>query len=175
MSKLGNEYTSALFELARESGLEKETLESLILIRNEMSLFPKYELLLSSPEISTCEKENLLDKAFGNLGEPVLSFIKLLCKNKRIHLLSECVNEYEKLYNETLFISHARIVSAIELSDSEKSAIIKKLEKITKNTIEPEYEIDKKIFGGLIIYIDDKVFDGSIKQKLQNIKDVIKK
>lgn len=32
------------------------------------------------------------------------------------------------------------------------------------------YTIDPKIIGGIIIYIGDKIFDGSVRSRLENIK-----
>lgn len=32
------------------------------------------------------------------------------------------------------------------------------------------YTIDPKIIGGIIIYIEDRIFDGSVRSRLENIK-----
>ena len=70
-------------------------------------------------------------------------------------------------------LSSAHVVSAIELSNEEKTALIEKLEKLTGNTVAAEYEINESIIGGVIVNIDDKVIDGSIRHKLQEVKEVI--
>lgn len=174
MSEIAAEYASALFDLAKEISSEKEFADALAAAKREVS--PEYIRLLSSPNVSLREKESLIDAAFQkSFPEYAVFFLKLLCKNKRLHLLSNCADEYEKLYKKSLSHSSARIVSAVGLSDEEKTAIIEKLERITKTEVTAEYEIDKTILGGVIVYINDKIFDGSVRRKLQEVKDVIEK
>lgn len=65
----------------------------------------------------------------------------------------------EKMYKALSSVSSAHVVSAIELSNEEKTALIEKLEKLTGNTVAAEYEINESIIGGVIVNIDDKVID----------------
>ena len=41
------------------------------------------------------------------------------------------------------------------------------------SAVEAEYEIDGSIIGGVIIEADGKVFDGSIRSRLRDVKDVM--
>lgn len=77
------------------------------------------------------------------------------------------------MYKALSLVSSAHVVSAIELSNEEKTALIEKLEKLTGNTVAAEYEINESIIGGVIVNIDDKVIDGSIRHRLQEVKEVI--
>lgn len=176
MFKPTKEYATALFELASEKSAEKEFYDALITVEKAISAFSEYVLILSSPDIPISERECLPERVFrGKIPEEVLAFVKLLCGDGRIKQLSECVGEYKKLYGKAFSVSSALIVSAEPLTDKEKSEITGKLEKITDNTVVSEYEIDENILGGLIIRIDDKVFDGSIRAKIHEIRDVIEK
>lgn len=174
MTEISKEYAAAVFELAKEMSVEKDFLAALSLVESELAAEPEYSLLLSSPNIPILERQRLIEQAFADkIPEYVLSFIELLCENGHIQLFSDCVNEYEKMYKALSSVSSARIVSAIELSDKEKTALIGKLEKLTGNTVAAEYEINESIIGGVIVYIDDRVIDGSIRHRLQEVKEVI--
>lgn len=176
MTEISKEYAEALFELARESSSEQEIYTALTELKSIMNEYPEYTALLSAPSISARKRELLAERAFnGKVPDCVVSFLKLLCKNGRFGILEYCITEYELLYNEMNLIATARIVSAIPLSDSEKTEIIKRLEQATGKTIKAEYESDEKILGGVVIYIDDKIIDGSIRHSLNEIKDVIGK
>ena len=48
------------------------------------------------------------------------------------------------MYKALSSVSSAHVVSAIELSNEEKTALIEKLEKLTGNTVAAEYEINEK-------------------------------
>lgn len=173
MTEICKEYAFALFDIAKEKACEKQYNDILIHINTLFSEFSEYTKLLSSPDIT--EKDDIIDTAFsGKIPDDILIFLKLLCKNKRICLFGECVKEYNALYEKSVSVSTARIVSATKLSNEEKAAVVKKLETQTDGTVKAEFEVDKSILGGLIIYMNDTVTDGSIRHKLQKLKEVTK-
>lgn len=174
MTELSKEYAAAVFALAKEASAEKDFLDALSLVESELAAEPEYSLLLSCPNIPIRERQRLIEQAFADqIPEYVLSFIELLCENGHIQSFGECVKEYEKMYKVLSSVSSAQIISAIELSGEEKTALVKKLEKLTGHAVVSEYEIRDSIIGGVIVNIDDKVIDGSIRNRLQEVKEVI--
>lgn len=174
MTDISKEYASALFALARESGTEQEFSAALALIDRALTAQPEYGLLLSSPNIPLRERLGLLEEAFGaQVPEYVLSFTKILCEKGHIRQFSACVEEYEALHRAMSEVSAARIVSAVELTEEEKAALLKKLTTLSGHTVQPCYEVDGSILGGVVIYMDDRVIDGSLKHKFREIKEVI--
>ena len=114
------------------------------------------------------------EEAFGaHVPEYVLSFTQLLCEKGHIRLFGECADEYEKMYTALKAVSDARVVSAVALTDGEKSALMAKLEQMTGNLVVPTYETDPSLIGGVVIYVGDTVIDGSLKSRLKDIKEVI--
>ena len=174
MTEISKEYASALFSLAREQGNEEEVRDGLRLVASAFGEVPDYTALLSSPNIPAEERCAMLSRAFdGRVPEYVLSFVQLLCKRNHIRFIGECVNEYEALFRALASLSTARVVSAVALTDEEKKALTKKLEKLSGHRVTMQYEIDETILGGLIVYMDDKVIDGSLRRKIQKVKEVI--
>ncbi len=175
MNDIAKEYAAALFELAREKSSEKEFFDALLLVDEMFKDYPEYVSVLSSPSFSNAKRTELIKKAFEEkVPCNILSLLMLLCKFGNLNLFSQCVKEYEMMYNEFKSVVFARIVSVVELSDSEKESVVKNLQKVMKKTVFPEYETDKSIIGGLVIYMGDKVFDASLKTKLCKLKDVMK-
>lgn len=176
MTEINKEYAAALFELAKEQHSEKEFFDALHMILSEFSAHPDYLLLLSSPNIPLPERIALLDEAFAaRVPEYVLSFTALLCQKGHIQEFSQCVASYEELYKAFQAISNARIVSAVPLTEAEKSALLEKLKKISGHSVFAQYETDETLLGGVTIYMDGKIMDGSLKHRLNEIKDVIGK
>ena len=174
MTQISKEYAGALFELAGEQDRAGEFSEALKLIRGELDSQPEYTELLSSPNIPIPERRKLIEEAFGaHVPEYVLSFTQLLCEKGHIRLFGECADEYEKMYTALKAVSDARVVSAVALTDGEKSALIAKLEQMTGNLVVPTYETDPSLIGGVVIYVGDTVIDGSLKSRLKDIKEVI--
>lgn len=176
MTEISKEYAEALFALAREEGKEAEFLAALRAINDEFLAFPEYSALLSAPNIPAEERRGLMEQAFAaSVPEYVLSCVELLMDKGRLNLLGECLKEYEKLYQALCAMSKARVVSAVALTEDEKKALIAKLEKMTRRQVEASYEIDAAILGGVIVHLDDKVLDGSVRHKLKELKEVIGK
>ena len=176
MTEISKEYGAALFTLALEEGKSAEIFEVLSEISGIFSENPEYIDFLSSPAISIGERVKAVDEALGdNYPEEVVSYIKLLCEKGRADCFFESVAEYERLYDESIRSADAKITSATELSAEEKEKIREKLEKICGKAVNMEFYIDKSLLGGVIAEVDGKVYDGSIKTRLEGIKEVIGK
>lgn len=173
MTGPSKEYAEALYLLGKEQQNLQKLLEDVCLLENVIKENPEYLDFLSSPAVPQHERQKALEEAVGTLDETIVSFLKLLLENGRIKQLLEIINEFKRFYNEGILKSNATITSAILLSESDKNAILKKLENVLKREIEPTFCVDKSILGGLKIEVDGKVYDGSIKHTLNDVKDVI--
>ena len=174
MTEIAKEYATALFMLSLEENKKEEYWEALELANAVFSENPEYKELLSSPSISLKERLSVLSSVLGGfVPEKVLSFLQLLCEKGRISVFEDSMAEYKALFDASEHISNAKIISAIELTNEEKKKLLDKLEKISKGKVNAEYEIDKSLIGGIIIELDGKVLDGSLKYRLDEIKGVM--
>lgn len=174
MSDISNEYAVALFTLACENGEEEAVLDALELCRDVLAQNPEYTELLACHNLTLNERLSAIDEAFGaSVPLCVLSFIKLLCEKGRIREFFDCVSEYEKLLNFKNSVVCARVVSAIELSESQKNSLKAKLENKSRKTVILECTVDESLIGGITVEMDGTVLDGSLRHRLQEVKDVI--
>ncbi len=173
MIQTDKEYAEALFMLAAEENAAEEYLKCLGSVEKVIDDNPDYIDLLASPAIPLEERLQAIDEAFGDFPEHPLSFLKLLCETGNIRLLKDCICEYKRLYTESSDIVCATVYSAVELSTAQKDALCRKLEKQYGKQIDPTYLIDPSLLGGLKVEIEGKTYDGSVKRRLQDIKDVI--
>ena len=173
-NKISLEYAEALFLLACEQKQEDAYLKDLSLVGEALN-DKDFMLFLRSPNISFEEKEMFIDSTLGGaLKEDTVSFIKLLCQKGRAELLPLCIEDFEKLYNQVKRVIVAQVTSAVPLTDEEKTKLTKSLEKKPGHTVELVCRVDKEIIGGIIIRTEDSVLDGSLKQKIRKVKEVIK-
>jgi len=176
MTQLGKEYGTALFMLACEEDKKKEYAEALDIVGGMFSENPEYIDIISSPAISLSERLKVIEEAFSAfIPKDVLSYLQLLCEKGRISSFDDSVKEYMLLLEESQRVARAKITTAVEMTDEEKQKLIKKLEGISKKAVEPEYYIDKALLGGVIIELEGRVIDSSLKTQLREIKEVIKK
>ena len=101
--------------------------------------------------------------------------MKLLCEKGRIRSLAGCTEEYKKLLDIQNSISTAYVKSAVELTEEEKEKLKDKLEVQSGHAVILECSVDESLMGGLVVEIDGKVIDASLKSRLYEVKDVISK
>ena len=173
MMQTEREYADALFVLAAEEGNVPLYQKHLRTVRDAVLQTPEYIDFLRSPAIPLSERLQAIDEAFGSLPEYIVSFLKLLCENGRLPLLTACIAEFDAMAMALANKTTATVYSAVELSEQQKSALTAKLETLSGKTVEATFAVDPSLIGGIRIDMEGRTYDGSIKRRLREVKDVI--
>ncbi len=174
MTDMSKSYADALFSLALETNTVFETLMTLKEMRNGLYATEGALDLLASPSIPKDERCAVLEKAFGDVQPAhVMSFVGILVQHGHIRELDDCLEAYTQLHDEHARLSTAYVTSAVELTAGEKAKLIEKLSRKLGRTIHLECAVDPSLLGGLVVHVDGKVIDGSLKHRLQEIKEVM--
>jgi len=174
MTETSKEYAVALFELAAEEQIEKTVSDGLKLVSRILRETPEYLDLLASPNIPIKDRLDAIDRAFSDgVHEYVVSFLKVLCEKNNVRYIHKIIEDYEDLYHAKDGISTARVISAVPLKKAEKENLKAKLEKMCGHTVIMECIANRAILGGVIVHIDGKVLDGSLRRRLHDIKEKI--
>ncbi|OGI06470.1 MAG: ATP synthase F1 subunit delta [Candidatus Melainabacteria bacterium RIFCSPLOWO2_02_FULL_35_15] len=173
--KIAKNYAQALLELTNNDLQLQEIMlneiktitESLDKVKNSWGFF-------NSPGISKDEKKEFIKKMFsGKINEKILNLLFLLIDNKRFNILSEIQNQLSKLVNKSRGTTVAEVYSAVDID----SNTMEKLKQSIANTIghnekvEVESKVERSLIGGIKIKINDLVYDGSIKGRLEALKE----
>lgn len=176
MAKLvANRYASALFE----AGID---LEKIGLFNDELDflgkIFQQEEKLLQilhHPKIGKVEKRDLIDSIFKEkLSEEMINFLYILIDKRREGHILEIVEEYKKMFNKHENIIKVVAITAVPMEDKAKDKLSVVLKDKLKKTIELTNEIDEGLIGGVLLKVEDKLIDGSIKGQLESIGKAIK-
>lgn len=174
MAQVSKAYAQALFALAAEAKQTGEYAEALDAVQQLIGAQPDYLEFLAAPVLPLSERTQALEEAFGGaFPAHIVSFLKILCENGHIRALNSCVEEYRKLVMAAENRAVAVVYSAVALRDDQKAALCAKLARHTGKRIEPVYRVDAALIGGLRIEIDGKTYDGSLRQQLHEVKEVI--
>lgn len=136
---------------------------------------------LNSPVISDLDKKAILNKCFsGKIDSNVLNFLKLVVDKKRIQYLDTIIQLYlDKVY-VFLGVKFVEVWSAVELTTTQKQNLISQLKTILEPVslykgytppvkVQLRENIDPTILGGLIIKIDSKIIDLSLRGDLAQL------
>jgi F-type H+-transporting ATPase subunit delta len=127
---------------------------------------------LKSPLIKIEKKKAILEQIFkGKINDLSLRFIMQVADQKREGQLELICREFIRQYNVAHNIAKVRLTTATALDDAQREEIIKFInDNYDFSKVELDEKIDEDLIGGLILRIEDKQIDGSIKRKLQDIK-----
>jgi len=174
MKDLGHEYGTALFMLAIENGEMQAYKDALALVAEILEAEKVYYDFLQNPAIAAKERSACIASAFGKaLPREVLSFLQLLCEKGRMSCFFEAVKTYFALYDAACRVANVTVTSATSLTDEEKKKLENKLKTVSGQTVAATYAVDPALLGGIIIEMDGKIIDGSLRRRLSELKGVI--
>ncbi|MBK5252305.1 MAG: F0F1 ATP synthase subunit delta [Peptostreptococcaceae bacterium] len=165
-------YSEALFDVAVEVDKIDLFMEDLNGVVDSFDEYPEFFELFKTPQISIEEKKDIIENVFsGKINQEVLNFLKIVIDKQRGKEIAAITKAYEARVYKHKGIEKATIVSAVPLSDENMKLITEKLETLTGKIIEMTGKIDKTILGGVTVRIGDRVLDGSLKSRLENVKE----
>ena len=171
-------WASALMELALEDeNISKEDiLDDLKEIAKTIETSEELSNVIYNPSISTEEKQVVLCKLFQtNIMPIVYNFLFVLNLRKRVNIISDIAEQFEKELEQVKNITRVNVTSAIEITDERKKEIKAKIaEKLQKNVV-VDWGVESDIIAGLIFNIDELIIDNSVRHKLEDLgKEIIK-
>ena len=173
MTEISKEYAEALFALAAETGEQDAVMHALETVMQTLKEQDGLMELLSSPAIALTERLAVIEQCYAALPEMVVSFLQLLCEKGRIGRIDACTEEYRRLLDISRAVKTARVTSAVPLSEAELAALTAKLSRVSGCTVQLTCAVDPSILGGVIVEMDGHVTDGSLRHRLQEVKEVI--
>lgn len=169
-------YAKSVLTLAIEQNQLEEVNKDMILFSTVSSENPEFVRILKSPVIGHDKKKSILNSIFsGKVGKITLLFIDLLAKKGREEYLPQIADAFIKQYKVLKGIQVAEVVTAAEISTSQKEqlhSIIKKLS--GKTIVELKEKIDHSLIGGFVLKVGDQQIDQTIKGKIANLKNKFK-
>ena len=174
MTTTSREYAEALFELAVQGGVTKETSEGLETVVSALLQTPEYRLLLASPAIGKEQRLAALDEAFrGKIPDVLLALLRMMVSRGHITAINSMARDYEELARGYRGESVAVVTSAVPLREAEMVTLRAKLEKKLGRKIILRCRTNPALIGGVRVEVDGRVIDGSIRNKLDEIKEVM--
>jgi F-type H+-transporting ATPase subunit delta len=167
---LARRYASAVYSLATESNAVERVGNELSAIARAIGSDATLAGFFVSPVIERSEKQNAMARAFtGKVGDIALHTVLLLVRKRRESLLDQLVVEYRKLELAGRGAEPLLVTTAHALSDAELRSLIERLERVYGKTFEASIKHDPSLIGGLRIAMGDRVIDGSISGRLEEL------
>lgn len=172
MNIVANRYAEALFQIGEEENLTDMIYQELSEIVNLINVNQDFFSVLKSPVISKKEKISLIDNIFENkININIKNFLKILIEQDRISFILDISDSYKELLNEKNNILEGFVISAIPMKKEEIKELEEKLSKKYNKNVTLENKVDKSILGGVLVRLGNEEIDGTVKTRLDKMKE----
>jgi F-type H+-transporting ATPase subunit delta len=136
---------------------------------------PELQTFFENPAVAAQQKVAILDKLNAKLGlqKELRNLLAVLINNDRIKAVHEVAAAYRAELLEQLGIRQAEIVTARELGDDERNALVAGVGQMAGARIEPSFKLDQSILGGAVVRIGSTVYDGSVRGRLERLREAL--
>lgn len=171
---LSRRYAKALFQLAREDGHGED-------IGREIEEFSsactdsELQHVLTNPAFGLESRKKVLVQVAKSqrLSSLATRFLSLLLERDRLPHLPAVVATYRRLLNEARGRVEGKVVGAAPLDSPMLEQLRAALRKISGKEVVLQQESDAALIGGLLVELEGKIYDGSVRAQLEKMKERI--
>ena len=172
-------YARALLMSATAQKQEETVYQEMMTVAKSYLDVPALRHTIDNPMLSKDKKESLLTIAAGEKpSELTKAFIALVLKEDRENVMQFMANSYITLYRKQKNVIRGKlttVTTAARVSAQTEQKMREMVESKTNGTVEFETEVNPDIIGGFILEYDTFRMDASVKSKLNNILNTLKK
>ena len=174
---LAGRYAGALYDLAVEAKATDAVLSDLISLRDMIADNDDLKSLVSSPVYTRSEQSKaimaIMDKAGAN--NLTNKFLGAVADNGRLFALPQIIQAFaEEVARRNGQVS-AEVISAVSLDEKRRKAVEATVAKLAgSKNISLEMKVDPSLLGGLVVRIGSRLFDTSVKTKLNRLEAAMK-
>jgi F-type H+-transporting ATPase subunit delta len=164
-------YATALFNAALKANIADDVHTEALGFRTLFADNPSFRNFLLSPQILTKDKKDFITATLkGQASDLFVEFLLLLIDKKRFPFVEQIAEGYTYLYERHKGILEVKAITAVALDEAMRRKAIDKLARETNKDIRLVPIVDPEIIGGMILVMEDKIIDGSIRFRIEKLK-----
>ena len=164
-------YADTLLELASREGAEETWLEMMSEVTGLYESSPPFKAFLHTPRVSDEDKRRVLLETFrGRYPEMFIRFLLIVLDKRRQGLLPDIETACRDLLYERTGRVHASVTVATEIDPEFRTEIGDKLSAVLGREVDADFRVDPRLIGGMVVQVEDKVLDGSVRRRLQLLR-----
>ncbi len=173
MSAVGRRYGKAVLGLAVEQKQVDQVSKSLADLKKAWEDSEELREVFENPSVSAQDRRKVIDALATRMGlSPLVkNTLKLISDRRRTRYLPEIIDAYERLAEERAGRVRAEVITATGMPEAYYAQLQRALEQVTGKKVTLLKRQDPSIIGGVVARVGDKVFDGSIRTRLDELKD----
>jgi len=164
-------YGAALFGYAQDNDALDTVYNEMVELKKAAEANPQIISVLSDPILSSKDKKDLLTAIEKDFSDDVQNFLNLLFKYDRFADLIDIIDRFVLLYDNEKKVASGVATTAVKLDDDQLKRLGESFaKKYNLNVVRLENKVVPSILGGVVLQVEDRVIDGSVKNKLKKIR-----
>jgi F-type H+-transporting ATPase subunit delta len=166
-------YANALADVVTKNGEASIIRVELSQFQNLMNETPQLTEVFRNPAVPHEQKSRLLETLIARTKptKTTANFLRVLLRNARLGELKLVNQRFAHVLEVRAGIVSADITTAQPLSPEQQTALQTKLQMMTGKKVNLNFKIDAEIIGGVVTRIGSTVYDGSVKNQLEQLRE----
>jgi len=170
MLEIAQNYATALLSIAIDDNkvidYQEEVKELAKIIKDN----PDFLMLIDSRFLSINERKEKVAEILKGFSRDIISFIQIIVEHNRVNYLEDILQAFNTLCNENRDILEGLIYTAFPLDEKTLIKIKNKISQIEHHDVDLITRIDPSLIGGVKVVINSHIYDGSIKNQLEQMQ-----
>ncbi len=173
---LAGRYALALYEYAEEKGSLDPVIEEAEALARLIDESAAFRAFLANPLIDVQQgtkaaRAVLEEQGFGLI---LRDFVGVVSNNRRLFFLRAILKSFADLVDRKRGVMLAEIVSAHPLTDLQSTQLRARLTELGYGRVRIHEAVDPSLLGGLVIKLGARLYDTSLKSRLQRLQYAMK-
>ena len=168
-------YAEALFRVVQAEG-ELDRVED-ELYRFGKILESNHELkqALSDRSMETTQRTKILEELLSEKVSPhTLALLTFVVEQDRARQLPEILEQVSRLSAEARDSVIGEVRSAVPLDEGQEQELARALSRATGKNVTVKVLVDPSVIGGVVATVGDTVIDGTVKRRLEQLKEQVR-
>ena len=173
---LADRYAAALYAHADDAGALDSVVTEMQTLGRLIQQSADFRRLIESPliDVNLGTKAALAVLEQEGFGKPVRDFVGVISANRRLRALPAIVTAFAALVADRRGIITAHVTTAQPLNDLQRQQLRARLIEAGYGNVNIEEQVQPDLLGGLIVRIGARLYDTSLKSRLQRLQYAMK-
>ena len=174
MSDLVRGYAQALFQIAQAEGALEQVEDELFRFARILENETRLREALTDPALPPEQRAKIIQELLGNKATPhTTNIVAFIVQQGRARELPKIIDSLVELAAAERRKGIAEVRTALPLDEEQRRKLTEAIERATGKQVELKVLVDPTVIGGLLVRVDDQVFDGTVRRRLQMAKEHI--
>lgn len=166
-------YATALADVVIERGEAREVRDELTAWEEMMQSNETLLEVFRNPTIPYEQKRKVLNALIERtrVRPMTANFLQVLLQNQRLAELGEVNKRFAQVMDERSGVVSAQVTTARPVPESSQEALRSKLATLTGKKVSLSFTTDEELIGGIVARIGSTIYDGSVRNQLQQVKE----